>query len=119
MAMAAEGDLAKRRYEKLLCRVEELMLGSLRPEYEGYGGQVVLSAQAVDELGGSVEEIRRAARAVGRRLGWKTVTREIDGRVFVVDDREPPEAVRKLMGQRAAEALDAAMRGQGRGNLLR
>jgi hypothetical protein len=106
--MAAEDELAKRRYEKLVRRVEELMAGSLLPEYEGYGGQVILSAQAVEELGGSVDEIRRAARTVGRHLGWKTVTREIDGRVFVVDDREPPETVRELMERRAADALDAA-----------
>jgi hypothetical protein len=66
-----------------------------------------VSIEAVEELGGDPGEIRRAARAVGRRLGWKTVTREIDGRIFVLDDREPPRAVRDLMQRRATDALDA------------
>jgi hypothetical protein len=105
--MAAGDELAKRRYERLVGRVEALVRASLRPEYQGYGGQVVLSAESVEELGGSADEIRRAARAVGRRLGWKTVTREIDGRIFVLDDREPPQAVRELMQQRATDELDA------------
>ncbi|MBM9508516.1 hypothetical protein [Actinacidiphila acididurans] len=104
--MAAEDELARRRYGKLACRVEELMAGSLRPEFEGYGGQVLLSVEMVEDLGGSAEEIRRAARAVGRRLGWKMVTREIDGRVFVVDDREPPEAVRDLILQQGVRNMD-------------
>ncbi|MFC4035320.1 hypothetical protein ACFO3J_28190 [Streptomyces polygonati] len=105
--MAAEDELARRRYERLVGRVEALMRVALKPEYEGYGGQVVLSVKAVEELGGDPAEIRRAARAVGRRLGWKTVTREIDGRIFVLDDREPPPAVRELMARRGTDALDA------------
>nr|WP_223186462.1 hypothetical protein [Streptomyces sp. CBMA29] len=99
--------MAQRRYDKLVDRVEALVRASLKPEYQGYGGQLVLNAESVEELGCSPDEIRRAARAVGRRLGWKTVTREIDGRIFVLDDREPPQAVRDLMAQRATDALDA------------
>jgi hypothetical protein len=69
----------------------------LKREYQGYGGQLILSAESVRGLSADPAEIRRAARAVGRRLGWKTVTREIDGRIFILDDREPPQAVRDLM----------------------
>jgi hypothetical protein len=105
--MPPQDELAKRRYDKLVDRIETLVRVSLKPEYQGYGGQLVLNAEDIEELGGSPDEIRRAARAVGRRLGWKTVTREIDGRLFLLDDREPPQAVRNLMERRATDALDA------------
>lgn len=108
--MAGVDELAKRRYDKLVARVESLMRGALKPEYEGYYGQLVLAESEVEELGGDPAEIRRAARAAGRRLGWKTVTRESDGRIFVLDDREPPQAIRQLAGQRAADAVDALVK---------
>ncbi|TJZ98423.1 hypothetical protein [Actinacidiphila oryziradicis] len=105
--MPAKDELAKRRFDNLVKRVEALMAGSLKPEYQGYYGQLVLGEKAVEELG-DPDDIRRAARAAGRRLGWKIVTREIDGRIFIIDDCKPPEAVRELAMRRAADAMDAA-----------
>lgn len=100
-------ELAKRRYDKLVSRIETLVRAARKPEYQWYGGQLLLNAGDIEELGASSDDIRRAARTVGRRLGWKTVTREIDGRIFVLDDREPPQSVRDLMTRRATDALDA------------
>ena len=108
--MAGKDELAKRRYDKLVARVEDLMRGSLNPEYEGFYGSVTLAEAGVEELGGDADEIRRAARAAGRRLGWKTVTRESDGRIFIADDREAPQAVRDLAARRSADAVAALMK---------
>ncbi|MFC4030231.1 hypothetical protein ACFO3J_01960 [Streptomyces polygonati] len=105
--MASEDELAKRRYDKLVARVESLMRESLTPEYEGFYGDVRLAEADIEELGGDLAEIRRAARAAGRHLGWKTVTREIDGRIFIADDREAPQAVRDLAARRSADAVAA------------
>jgi hypothetical protein len=77
--MADKDELAKRRHDKLVARVEDLMCASLKPEYEGFFGSVTLAEADVEDLGGDAGEIRRAARAAGQHLGWKTVTREIDG----------------------------------------
>ncbi|WP_333769818.1 hypothetical protein [Streptomyces sp. IBSBF 2435] len=108
--MAREDELAKRRHDRLVARVEDLMRASLKPEYEGFYGSVTLTEADVEELGGEAGEVRRAARAAGRHLGWKTVTREIDGRIFIADDREAPQAVRDLAMQRSADAVAALMK---------
>ncbi|MFJ4411912.1 hypothetical protein [Streptomyces sp. NPDC088910] len=65
--MPPKDELAKRRYDKLVDRVETLVRASLNPEYRGYGGQLILNAKNIEELGGSPDEIRRAAR--DRRSG--------------------------------------------------
>lgn len=113
--MASTDELAQRRYDKLVARVESLMRGSLKPEYEGFYGSVTLAEADIEELGGDAGEIRRAARAAGLHLGWKTVTREIDGRIFIADDREAPQAVRDLAMQRSADAVAALMKDVRRG----
>ncbi|WP_431993335.1 hypothetical protein [Streptomyces albogriseolus] len=40
--MPAKDELARRRYEKLVERLESLMRAGLKPQYEGYYGQLIL-----------------------------------------------------------------------------
>lgn len=94
--MASKDELAKRRFQNLVRRVDALMRASLKPEYGGYYGQLVLGVEAVEELG-DPKEIRRAAHTAGRALGWKVVTNYVGGRLFILDDREPPEDIRELV----------------------
>ena len=49
--MPPKDELAKRRYDKLVGRVETLVRASLKPEYQGYGGQVVLAESEVELSG--------------------------------------------------------------------
>ncbi|MFI2211888.1 hypothetical protein [Streptomyces sp. NPDC020141] len=103
--MTAKDKLARRRYEHLVDRLEGLLRASLKREYAGYYGQLILGADRLEELG-DLKDVRRAAREAGRRLRWKTITRLVGGRLFVLDDREVPEEIEKRAG--AATAATAA-----------
>ncbi|MEU0687741.1 hypothetical protein [Streptomyces uncialis] len=107
--MTAKDELAPRRYEHLVDRLEGLLRASLKPEYAGYYGQLILGAERLEELGG-LQDVRRAAREAGSRLGWKTITRLVGGRLFVLDDREVPEEIEKRAGDSAAKAMDQVWR---------
>ncbi|WP_320780230.1 hypothetical protein [Streptomyces sp. CRN 30] len=103
--MPAKDELARRRHEKLVDRLESLMRGSLNPQYEGYYGQLILSGDDLTKMG-NLAAVRRAAREAGARLGWKTTTHLVNGRLFVLDEREAPEEIERLAGQAAAAAMD-------------
>ncbi|MFD5441527.1 hypothetical protein [Streptomyces tendae] len=105
--MPVKDELARRRYEKLADRLESLMRTALRPEYQGYYGHLILSGDDLTDMG-ELKDVRRAAREAGRRLGWKTTTRLIGGRLFVLDEREVPEEIERLAGDAAAAAIDQA-----------
>jgi hypothetical protein len=105
--MPSQDELARRRYEKLVDRLETLMRAHLDPMYEGYYGQLVLGREDLTEMG-ELKDLRRAAREAGGRLGWKVATRLVDGRFFVLDQREVPEEIERLAGDSAAEAVDRA-----------
>ncbi|MER5989118.1 hypothetical protein [Streptomyces sp. NPDC001787] len=79
--MTAKDELALRRYEHLVDRLEGLLRASLKPEYTGYYGQLILSAERLEELG-DLKDVRLAAREAGSRLGWKTITRLVGGQLF-------------------------------------
>ncbi|MFE0255094.1 hypothetical protein [Streptomyces sp. NPDC059010] len=83
------------------------MQAALKPEYEGYYGQLILGADDLAEMG-ELKDVRRAAREAGRRLGWKTTTHLVGGRLFVLDERERevPERIERLAGDAAAAAMD-------------
>ncbi|MET8004258.1 hypothetical protein [Nonomuraea glycinis] len=101
----------QRRFRKLVNHLHAMMGAGLKPEYRGYYGQLILSRDAVAELG-EVAEIRRAARAAGRELGWHVRTHVADdGLLLIIDDRDPPGEVRLLAGRRAAEAVSAVITG--------
>ncbi|MCL6735045.1 hypothetical protein [Streptomyces neyagawaensis] len=105
--MPVKDELARRRYEKLVDRLESLMRAALKPEYQGYYGQLILGR---DDLAvpGELKDVRHAAREAGRRLGWSTTTRLVSDRLFVLDEREVPEEIRRLAGDTAAAAIDRA-----------
>ncbi|MFE6481786.1 hypothetical protein ACFVGN_02410 [Streptomyces sp. NPDC057757] len=103
--MAAKDELARRRHEKLVDRLESLMQASLKPQHEGYYGQLILSGDDLTEMG-ELKDVRRAAREAGGHLGWKTTTHLVGGRLFVLDEREVPEEIEHLAGQAAAAAMD-------------
>ncbi|MFI9762795.1 hypothetical protein ACIHFB_33285 [Streptomyces sp. NPDC051963] len=103
--MPAMDELARRRYEKLVDRLESQMRAALKPEYEGYYGQLILGADDLAEMG-ELKDVQRAAREAGRRLGWKTTTHLVGGRLFVLDEREVPEGIERLVGDAAAAAMD-------------
>ncbi|MER5210309.1 hypothetical protein ABT063_06935 [Streptomyces sp. NPDC002838] len=105
--MPVTNELARRRYEKLVERLGALMRAALKPEYQGYYGQLILSGDDLAEMG-ELKDVRRAAREAGRRLGWKTTTHLVDGRLFVLDEREVPEEIERLAGDAAAAAMDRA-----------
>ncbi|GHE00517.1 hypothetical protein [Streptomyces alanosinicus] len=42
--MPAKDEPARRRYEKLVDRLEALMRASVKPRYQGYHGQLILSS---------------------------------------------------------------------------
>ncbi|MGX1369382.1 hypothetical protein RKD19_004741 [Streptomyces canus] len=105
--MPAKEELAGRRYEKLVERLESLMQGALKPEYQGYYGQLVLGADDLAGMG-ELKDVRRAAGEAGRRLGWKATTHLVGGRLFVLDGREVPEETERPAGNMAAAAIDRA-----------
>ncbi|MFE9939104.1 hypothetical protein [Streptomyces hirsutus] len=107
--MPDKDELARRRHEKLVERLESLMRASLKPEYQGYYGQLVLSGDDLAEMG-ELKDVRRAAREAGHRLGWKPATRLVGDRLFVLDEREVPEEIQQLAENAAAEAMDRARR---------
>ncbi|MFC7898294.1 hypothetical protein [Streptomyces sp. NPDC057381] len=105
--MPAKDELARRRHEKLVDRLETLMRAGLKPQYEGYYGQLILSRDDLTVVG-ELKDVRRAAREAGGRLGWKVTTQLVDGRLFVLDQREVPEEIERLAGHAAADAIDRA-----------
>jgi hypothetical protein len=105
--MPAKDELARRRHEKLVDRLESLMRAALRPEYQGYYGQLILTGDDLAEMG-ELKDVRRAAREAGCRLGWKTTTHLVGDRLFVLDDREVPGEIERLAGDAAAAAIDRA-----------
>jgi hypothetical protein len=105
--MPVKDELTRRRYEKLVDRLESMMRAALKPEYQGYYGQLILSGDDLADLG-ELKDVRHAAREAGRRLGWKTVTRLVGDRLFVLDEREAPEEIERLAGDAAAAAIDRA-----------
>ncbi|MEU5440106.1 hypothetical protein [Streptomyces griseofuscus] len=107
--MPAKDELARRRYEKLVDRLESLMRASLKPRYRGYHGHLILSSGDVEEMG-KLNDVRRAAREAGRRLSWHPKTHVVDARLFVYDDREVPREISELAAGDAADAVDAALR---------
>ncbi|MFI6286073.1 hypothetical protein ACIBCM_15150 [Streptomyces sp. NPDC051018] len=107
--MAPKDELARRRYEHLVDRLEGLLRAGLKPEYAGYYGQLVLGAEHLEEMG-DLQDVRRAAREAGSRLGWKTITRLVGGRLFVLDDREVPEEIEKRAADSTVKAMDRAWR---------
>ncbi|MFF2326848.1 MULTISPECIES: hypothetical protein [unclassified Streptomyces] len=108
--MPAKDELARRRYEKLVDRLESLMRASLKPRYQGHHGQLILSSGDLEETG-ELKDVRRAAREAGRRLGWHPKTHIVDARLFVYDDREVPGEISELAAEDAAAAIDAELRG--------
>ncbi|MEV8364736.1 hypothetical protein [Streptomyces niveus] len=107
--MPAKDELARRRYERLVERLESLMRAALKPEYQGYYGQLILSGDDLVEMG-DLKDIRRAARAAGHHLGWKPTTRLVAGRLFILDEREVPETIKQLAEKAAVNAMDRAWR---------
>jgi hypothetical protein len=107
--MPAKDELARRRYEKLVDRLESMMRASLKPRYQGYHGQLILSSGDLDEMG-ELKDVRRAAREAGRRLGRHPKTHVVGARLFVYDDREVPREFSELASRDAADAVDAALR---------
>ncbi|WLW54332.1 hypothetical protein [Streptomyces sp. YU58] len=103
--MPVKDELARRRYEKLVERLESLMRVALKPEYQGYYGQLILGDDDLAEMG-ELKDVRRAAREAGHRLGWKATTQLVGGRLFVLDEREVPEEIERLAGDAAAAAMD-------------
>ncbi len=90
--MVRKDELSPRRYRNLVDHLENLMRTSLKPEYEGYYGQLILSSEDLAELG-KLADIRRAAREAGRRLGWESTTKLVGDRLFVIDRRDVPEEI--------------------------
>lgn len=102
-------ELAERRFAKLVDQVMAMMSASLKPEYRGFQGQLILTEATVAELG-EPADVRRAARAAGRRLGWRVRTHAPDdGTLFIIDDRDPPQEVRELAARRSADAVSAVI----------
>ncbi|MBW5249829.1 hypothetical protein [Streptomyces poriferorum] len=105
--MPAKDELARRRYEKLVGRLESMMRAALKPQYVGYYGQLILNGDDLAEMG-ELKDVRRAAREAGNRLGWKPTTRLVNGRLFVLDEREAPTEIEKLTQDASAKAMDRA-----------
>ncbi|GAA2620155.1 hypothetical protein [Streptomyces axinellae] len=107
--MPKKDELSQRRHRNLVDHLEDLMRAALKPEYEGYYGQLILGSGDLAELG-ELGDVRRAAREAGRRLYWKPVTRLVGGRLFVLDTREAPDKIARLAEEHAAEAMAEAFR---------
>ncbi|MFE9926168.1 hypothetical protein ACFYQA_32765 [Streptomyces sp. NPDC005774] len=70
--MPDKDELARHRYEKLIDHLQSLLQAALKPEYQGYHGQLILSSDDLAEMG-DLKDVRRAALEAGRCLGWKPV----------------------------------------------
>lgn len=101
--LPAMAEPARRRREKLVDRLLSMSLAALAPRHEGYYGQLIPSGDDLAEMG-ELQDVRRAARKAGRRLGRKTATRPTGGRLFVLDERDVPEENER----RAADATAVA-----------
>ncbi|WP_342751654.1 ANTAR domain-containing protein [Streptomyces cahuitamycinicus] len=104
--MPVKDELARRRYEKLIDRLESMMRDVLRPEYQGYYGQLILGSDDLAEMG-ELKDVRRAAREAGRRLGWKTTTHLVGGRLFVLDERGVPVHRGTVLNEQLQAALNS------------
>ncbi|MEV0317147.1 hypothetical protein ACIBKX_36645 [Streptomyces sp. NPDC050658] len=49
--MPAKDELGRRRYERLVDLLESMMRATLKPQYEGYYGQLILSGDDLAEMG--------------------------------------------------------------------
>ncbi|MBQ1120509.1 hypothetical protein [Streptomyces sp. B15] len=107
--MPKKDELAERRYRNLVDHLEGLMRAALKPEYEGYYGQLILNSGELAELG-ELGDVRRAARAAGQHLGWQPATKLVGGRLFVLDTREAPAEIARLAEDQTSEAMDRAFR---------
>jgi hypothetical protein len=107
--MPAKDELARRRHEKLVDRLEALMRAALKPQYEGYYGHLILTGDDLTGMG-ELKDVRQAAREAGRRLGWKTTTRLVGGRLFVLDLRHVPGCIQRLAGDDLGVAMDQVRR---------
>jgi hypothetical protein len=104
----AKDELDRRRYKKLVDRLEGLMRASLKPRYRGYHGQLILSSGDLEVMG-VLKDVPRAAHEAGRRLGWQPKTHVVDTRLFVYDDREVPKEISNLAAGDAADAINAEL----------
>ncbi|MET8990826.1 hypothetical protein ABZW49_35700 [Nonomuraea wenchangensis] len=113
-------ELAQRRFAKLVDQLNAMMTANLRPEYRGFYGQLILDRDAVTELG-ELADLRRAARAAGRQLGWHVRTHVAsNGTLVIIDDRDSPQEIRELAGRHAADAVSAVIsRVRGEARMLR
>ncbi|MGW2157515.1 hypothetical protein [Nonomuraea sp. NPDC001699] len=102
-------ELAERRFAKLVDQLKAMMSAGLKPEFRGFYGELILDHATVTGLG-ELSDLRRAARAAGRQLGWHVRTHVADnGTLFIIDDRDPPQEIRRLADRRAAEAVSAVI----------
>ncbi|MFJ8534241.1 hypothetical protein [Streptomyces sp. NPDC093591] len=108
--MPSKDELARRRHERLVDRLEGLMRASLKPRYQGYHGQLIPSRGDLEEMG-ELKGVRRAAREAGRCLGWHPKTHVVGARLFVYDDGAVPKEFSELAAGDAADAIDAGLRG--------
>jgi hypothetical protein len=107
--MPRQDELAGRRFAKLVGQIKAMMSAGLKPEYRGLYGQLVLARDAVTELSDAAE-VRRAARAAGRRLRWQVRTHVTDeGTLAIIDDRDPAQEIRERAARRSAEAVSAVI----------
>ncbi|MGC4948006.1 hypothetical protein ACLQ2N_17655 [Streptomyces sp. DT224] len=109
--MPAKDELARRRCENVVDRLESLMRPTLRPQCDACYGQLILNGDDLAEMG-ELKDLRRAAREAGHRLGWKPTTGLVDGRLFVLDERKVPAKIEKLAHDAAAAAVDRAWKEQ-------
>lgn len=107
--MPAKDELARRRYENLVDQLESMMRAGLKPQYQGYHGQLILSGDDLAGMG-DLTDVRRAAREAGHRLDWKPTTRLVGDRLFVLDEREVPEEIQQLAADAAVAAMDRVFR---------
>lgn len=85
---------------ELLALVKDRMAASCVEGTGGYGGSLTVRHPGADEDG--IEELRKAARHAGRKLGWRVYTTPgylLDGvpSVTVTDRREVPDAAADLV----------------------
>ncbi|MET9417752.1 HNH endonuclease signature motif containing protein [Streptomyces klenkii] len=108
--MPVRDEQTQRTHENLIDLLAARMKAELKPRYQGYYGNLVLSSEELEQLG-ELKDVRRAGREAGRRLGWKAKTHLSNGRLFIYDDRDVPEEVAQVAGRDAAEATVAFLQG--------